>query len=209
MSDTAEKPSRWHRWHDKVGTRPPRDTLLKALDNWEAEHGAGTTGFGVDLGCGEGRDTVEFLRRGWRVLGIDFDQHALDLLNARTDLPKTGTLETLCAPMEDAPWDGADIVSSSFALPFVPPGNFPRLWDHIVASLNPGGRFATQFLGPKDGWASPQITVVTRAELDALLAPFEVEWLEEEDHPGASAKGKPKHWHLFHVVARKPAEPRR
>ncbi|MEJ1932020.1 class I SAM-dependent methyltransferase [Nostoc sp. NIES-2111] len=33
--------------------------------------------FAVDLGCGDGRDTVELLRRGWRVLGIDGAQEAI------------------------------------------------------------------------------------------------------------------------------------
>jgi hypothetical protein len=27
--------------------------------------------------------------------------------------------------------------------------------------------------------------------------------LEEEDHPGKTAIGEEKHWHIFHIVARK------
>jgi hypothetical protein len=36
-----------------------------------------------------------------------------------------------------------------------------------------------------------------------LLQPFEIEMLEEEDHPGKTAIGEEKHWHIFHIVARK------
>jgi hypothetical protein len=42
----------------------------------------------------------------------------------------------------------------------------------------------------------------SRAEVEALLAPFDVELLDEHDHDGHAFK-KPKHWHVFHVVARK------
>jgi len=45
--------------------------------------------------------------------------------------------------------------------------------------------------------------VQTRAEVDELLRPFEVEWLDEVDEDGSTAIGTRKHWHLYHVVARK------
>ena len=36
-----------------------------------------------------------------------------------------------------------------------------------------------------------------------MLAPFEVEYLREFDDDDSTAVGSWKHWHLFHVVARK------
>jgi len=43
----------------------------------------------------------------------------------------------------------------------------------------------------------------SRSELDELLAPFEVERLDVFDDEGKTAVGTPKHWHIYHVVARK------
>ena len=31
----------------------------------------------IDLGCGDGRDVVEILRRGWRVVAVDAEPEAL------------------------------------------------------------------------------------------------------------------------------------
>lgn len=194
--------NRFVRYLDAAKGRPPRDTLLLALDRWHAEHGP-DGGFAVDLGCGVGRDTSELLRRGWRVLAIDSEPEAIARLEAREDLENRENLTTLCAPMEDAKWDDADLINSSFALPLVPPERFPLFWQRLIDSIRPGGRFAGQFYGPNDSWAKNGITIVTRGALDAFFAAFEFERLDEVDEDGETAPGKPKHWHIFHVVARK------
>ena len=195
--------SHWKGYYRAVAGRPPRETLVMALDAWEREHPEATVKHGVDLGCGEGRDTVEFLRRGWSVLAVDSDSGGLDWLLARKDLPKTGALSVLNAHMEDADWQRADVINSSFALPFCAPERFADLWRRIVATLPPGGRFAGQLFGPDDDWANPSLTIVTRAEVDALLAPFMLDHFEEQNRPGKDAMGNTKHWHLFNIVARK------
>lgn len=42
-----------------------------------------------------------------------------------------------------------------------------------------------------------------RIQIEALLQLFEVEMLQEESHPGKTAIGEEKYWHIFHIVARK------
>lgn len=76
----------WTAYYSAVVGRPPRDTLLTALACFEAEKSVPNSQFAVDLGCGEGRDTVELLRRGWRVLGIDGENEAIARLLSRTDI---------------------------------------------------------------------------------------------------------------------------
>jgi len=39
--------------------------------------------------------------------------------------------------------------------------------------------------------------------VEQLLAPFSIELLDEEEHPGQTALGEDKHWHLYNIVARK------
>jgi tellurite methyltransferase len=96
-------------------------------------------------------------------------------------------------------------VNSSFALPFCPPAVFPAVWQRIQTSLRPGGRFSGQLFGDRDGWSGEQdMTFQTRTQVETLLASFNVEQLEEIEEDGATATGRQKHWHLFHVIARKP-----
>ena len=45
---------------------------------------------------------------------------------------------------------------------------------------------------------------VDRAQLDRLLAGFVVERLEEEEDDSVTPRGEAKHWHIWHIVARRP-----
>jgi tellurite methyltransferase len=198
---SGERNSDWDEYYERVAGRPPRQTLLAALERFGAEGDARSA---VDLGCGDGRDTIELLRRGWRVLAIDAEAAAIERLLARRDLPPNAALETRCARFEDAAWPSADLVNASFALPLCPPERFPELWARIERSLAMGGCFAGQLFGERDEWrGEPGITHHSRADVERLLSGFAVEMLAEEESDATTPYGKPKHWHLFHIVARK------
>ena len=111
----------WADYYKKTGFRPPRPTLLAALDRFDAEKPSPAPRQAVDLGCGNGRDVVEVLRRGWRVLAVDAETAAIEQLRERVSVADAARLETLVSPFEDADWPSADFVNSSFALPMCPP----------------------------------------------------------------------------------------
>jgi tellurite methyltransferase len=187
-------------YYDATSTRPPRPTLLFALERFGTQ-----AGFAVDLGCGEGRDAIELLRRGWSVLAIDAETEAIERLRARRDLPAGAALETRVARFEACDWPRCDLVNASFALPLVVPEGFAPLWRRILDSLRPGGRFAGQLYGERDGWAgNPGITHHDRAGVERLASGLEIELLEEEESDAVTPRGKAKHWHIFHLVARVP-----
>ncbi|NJO79774.1 MAG: class I SAM-dependent methyltransferase [Cyanobacteria bacterium RM1_2_2] len=197
----------WVTYYQAVEGRPPRETLLRALANFDAEppfSGSLEPPLAVDLGCGDGRDTVELLRRGWQVLAIDGESKAFDRLLNRPELQRD-RLQTQLMQFEVLSLPPAvDLVNASFCLSFCPSANFPDLWQTVVISLRAGGRFCGQLLGERDSWAVyPNRTHHTRQQVESLLQPFEVEWLEEEEHPGVTAIGEEKYWHIFHIVARK------
>ena len=47
------------------------------------------------------------------------------------------------------------------------------------------------------------MTFLTRSEIDDLLGDYAIEELIEIDEDGPTATGPDKHWHLFHIIARK------
>lgn len=185
----------WTKFYDATGDEP-WPTLLDALDRFEGP------GLAVDLGSGTGRDTAELVRRGWRVIAIDGEPEAMARLAARTDVDPS-MVTTQVARFEDASWPAVDLVNSSYSLPFVPAEDFGALWGRIAGSLRPGGRFCGQLFGDRDTWASEGVTCFTRAEVDALFSGLSIEMLDEEEQDSQDALGNAKHWHVFHVVARK------
>ena len=200
---TEDRSAAWTAYYDKLRDRPPRRTLLTALDLF----GPPAAGWlAVDLGCGDGRDVVEMLRRGWDVVAIDAEPKALVRLQERP-LPEGCRLTAIAARFEEVPLPiGVRLVNSSFAMPLCEPPAFHALWQRICEALPEGGRFSGQWYGPRDSWfGRPGMSFVSRDEALALLAGFALEMFEEEEDDGVTPRGTPKHWHIFHIVARKVA----
>lgn len=199
----------WPAYFDRMEGKPPRETVVEAIAN------AKEPGFAVDLGCGDGRDTQELLDHGWRVLAIDGHEEGIARLRQRPACARAledGRLTATVGQFEDIAGGTvrlpeADLVNASFAIPFCPPGCFEKLWRAIDAAVRPGGRFSGQFFGDRDGWAI--IEDRTHLKQREVLALFFDDWviesLKEEDRPSKLDATPHKHWHLFHVVARKRA----
>ncbi|MBM3648162.1 MAG: class I SAM-dependent methyltransferase [Alphaproteobacteria bacterium] len=198
---TEDKSASWSAYYRKLRDRPPRRTLLAALDAFGATP---LKALAVDLGCGDGRDVIEMLRRRWRVVAVDSEPEALRQLQARA-LPEGIELTPIVARFEEVPLPlGISLVNSSFAMPLCEPDAFRRLWSRIREALPAGGRFSGQWYGPRDSWLGrPGMTFVARDEALALLQGLTVEMFEEEEAGGVTPRGNAKHWHIFHIVARK------
>jgi SAM-dependent methyltransferase len=199
-ASSAANSGDWTGYYDGQGDREPRDLLLRALRSFDAE---GRVGLAVDLGAGQGFETAELLRRGWKVLAIDAEE-GIRRLRRRIPDEHADRLRTSVSPMQEPALPSADLVHASFSLPFCPPGAFPDLWQRIRSALRPGGRIVGELFGDRDTWAlDPDMTFhdvpAARARFDGL----ELESFVEEEEDGEAFDG-PKHWHVFHVIARRP-----
>ncbi|MEZ5857401.1 MAG: hypothetical protein R3D28_00080 [Geminicoccaceae bacterium] len=128
-------------------------------------------------------------------------------LEERTPPAWRPRLTTRLARLEATSLPAAELVNASFSLIFA--ARPPLLADHlrcIHAALVPGGRFAGQLLGPRDSWVETgQAVGSDRCQLAHLLAGFELERLVMEETDAVTPKGEAKHWHIWHINARKAA----
>ncbi|MFN8484507.1 MAG: class I SAM-dependent methyltransferase [Anaerolineae bacterium] len=203
MSETREE--RWVRFYKASEGTPAWPALVTTLEHVEAETPGIEGRFVIDLGCGAGRDTLELLRRGWRVLAIDKQPEAIEHIERATPPELRGRLEGRVAAFEEiTALPEADLINAAFALPFCRPEHFAALWAAIVAALPPGARFVGQLFGDRDEYAGdPTMTFQTAQQVQELLSPFEIEHLKEREEDGKTRLGEPKHWHVFSIVARK------
>jgi tellurite methyltransferase len=224
MSLSLDYQRHWPDYFHAVRGQPPRDTCIRALDLFEqddAQKGEPVDRWAIDIAAGEGRDSLEVLRRSgptrWRVTAIEPDAAGrAGLVHAvpESDRPRLivmdhamealPTLSPRALSSEQGAHAQADLINASFALPFCHEDRFPHLWAWIVALLKPGGRFCGQFFGDRDEWASinPR-RHHSRIAVLALLHAFEVEHMDEVEKDGSDAMGGTKHHHVFHVVAQK------
>lgn len=189
----------WTRYYDEHADRHPRELLLEVLSSFGPDERDA-----VDLGCGQGIDTLAMLQAGWRVYAVDGQEEAIRRLLARVPPSLEPSLRAEVAFMEEVDLPPVDLVWASFSLFFSPPEWFGDLWDKVVTAVRPGGRFAGELLGDHDTWASRhEITALSREKALGLFEAFELERFDEEEEDGTATSG-PKHWHVFHVVARRP-----
>lgn len=200
--DYAERRD-WPGYFRAVAGKPPRDTLIEALRLFDLEP-ASSPRLGVDLGSGEGRDSAEMLRRGWRVVAIDSHPQSMELLRARKDLVNVDRLECRVERFDDAGVPVCDLVNASYALPFCSRERFESMWRGMITAIRPGGRFAGQLFGDRDDWVKRGDSVHhSREEINRLFEGFVFDRLVEEDRLGEDGASAAKRWHVFHIVARK------
>ena len=193
----------WDEYYRKVEGRAPRQLLLDALKPFlDAPPQPGR--HAIDLGCGDGTETVALLELSWSVLAVDGEPAAIRRLMQRVPPESRARLQTQVAKFEDVVLTPADLVHASLSLPFCAPKHFLRLWNKIVSAIKPGGRFAGQFFGVRDSWAvGRNMNFQTEEQVRGLLQSFEIESLHELDEDGQATSG-PKHWHVFTIIARMP-----
>ena len=194
----------WVQYYQAVQGRPPRPLFLAALAAFEADGFEPAGAQAVDLGCGDGTETMALLARGWRVLAIDREPAAsARVLPGVPEVART-RLDTQVASFEGVTLLPADFVYAGLSLPFCPPEQFPAVWGRVVAAVRPGGRFVGHLFGERDSWnGDPEMTFHTAAELQQRFAGFTIESLNEVENDRPTALGEPKHWHIYEVVARR------
>ena len=134
----------WAGYYAWSAGREPQPLLLAACE----ELGAGQGRLAIDLGCGEGTDTLELLARGWSVLAVDAASAGLALLRARIPPAAAGAVRVLCASFAEADLPSAHLIHAGFSLPFCAPREFPALWARIRRALAPAGSSPASYSVP-------------------------------------------------------------
>lgn len=89
----------------------------------------------LDLGCGPGRDLLDFSRRGHRVVGLDGAARFCEMARARSGCP-VWHQDFLALDLPLARFDGVFANASLF---HVPGQRLPTVLSQLFATLRPGG----------------------------------------------------------------------
>ncbi len=196
MTDPTFK--RWYKYAESARNQPPRPLLVEAAGLAAARDTA------IDIGSGALNDARFLLDAGFsEVTAVD----GAPIAQATADTLPADRFTYAISRFEDHafPVGAYDLVSAQYALPFIPPDHFDRVFAAILASLRPQGILVGQFFGDRDEWVGlPGMTFHSAAAAQALLAPLNVLAFREEDDPNSQTlRGGTKHWHLFDFIARR------
>lgn len=190
----------WARYNASRADREPRPLSAALIE----AAGPGEGRLAIDLGAGSGVETGALLAAGWRVLAIDGDASTAERIRARASDPTQLEVRTQDFAELDA-LPRASLVHASYSLPFAAE-HLDQVWAAVRAALVPGGWFGGQIFGDRDSFAATGMRAAfcTREQVLAALDGLEIVTFDEEDADGDSFSG-PKHWHVFHVIARRSA----
>ena len=188
----------WKEYYEKKELSPG-DLTRRAIDSFEQKELENKRA--IDLGCGNGRDTLFLLSEGWSVYAIDSAAASMEIME--TNIPKAlkEKLTLKCLTFNEVEWHEVQLVNASLSLPFCEEKDFPRLWKNITDSIISEGIFAGHFFGINDDWK--QLFLITKEELENLLLDFEILYFDEKEYKKPSLTGPEKHWHVFKVIAKK------
>lgn len=197
-SSFADNFSSWYDYAERAQKSPPRPLLVEAVGFVTNRDAA------LDIGAGALNDSRFLLDAGFAaVTALDAEPVA----QATADSLPADRFRYVISSFEsfDFPVAALDLLNAQYALPFIRGDAFERVFAAIIASLKPGGIVTGQFFGDRDDWVgTPNMTFHSEAEARSLLAPLAVLSFREEDDPNSQTlSGKPKHWHLFHFIARR------
>jgi SAM-dependent methyltransferase len=189
---------RWTKFVKVTTGQPPWPRLVQAAAMFDEP------GEALDVGAGAGRDSLYLLNQGWRVTAVDSSPAAIAALKR---LPAENFTAVLAVAQDFKP-DSYDLVNAQFSLPFIPPSHFEATVARLRDAVKPGGVMSATFFGRRDEWNTPgnEVTFSTREDVEQIFAGWEVIDLTEVEEDGKTADGSPKHWHIFHVTARRPRE---
>jgi SAM-dependent methyltransferase len=198
----TESDTSWAEYYRHTAGREPRplfDGGMAALD------AAGVApGEAIEIGFGDGTESMALLARGWVVTAIDPTPEAAAGLRAQVPAGAPDRLTITTAAAQDVELPAFDLLYAGYALPFIPWDAMAEFWPRVRAAIRPGGWLVFNVFGVRDSWAgTPSMTFLDQPQAEALVAGLEIVAFDEEDQDGNSFLG-PKHWHLFNVIARAP-----
>ena len=188
---------RWRRFIAATTGQPAWPELVRAASMFERPSDA------LDVGAGAGRDTIHLLSRGWRVTAVDSSPSALDALRRIS----SDHLTVVASTAQEFVPATYDLVNAQYSLPFLGPSLLDVTVSRLRDAIRPGGIMCAIFFGLHDEWNQPgnQLAFNSRSDVEGFFTGWDVIELEEAEEDGKTADGSAKHWHVFHVTARRPA----
>ena len=196
--DTVVKKSQkdWAEYYKITKNKPPSKLLIKALKYVKNKKRA------IDIGGGALKDTRYLLSKGFDVTVID----SSELMAKEAKKIKSGKLRYVIEHFDkfNFPENTFDIALTMYSLPFNAPDTFDNVFENIKKSIVEDGIFCGQLFGVRDEWSNkPNMTFHTKRQIAKLFLGMEIIYFKEEEIDGKTANGAPKHWHVFHFIAKR------
>jgi len=164
----------------------------------------------IDCGCGAGSDIAFLRENNFTVYAFDIEEESIARCEER--FKDDNKVQLSKDTFSSFVYPRASLILADASLFFCPQTEFKEVWRRIREALKSKGVFCGSFLGPNDTMAGPDydradfwpnVMTFTQQEARQNFTGFEIIKWTEHEISGETAQGKPHHWHIFSVVAKK------
>ncbi|MEK7103556.1 MAG: class I SAM-dependent methyltransferase [Patescibacteria group bacterium] len=198
-AESKEESNTYEKHYDDTRNMPPAQLLVDAVKYVVHKDKA------LDVGAGALRDTRFLLEQGFDVVAIDQSP----LLAKEAEAVQSEKLHYVITSFDsfDFPENEYDIVSSTAALSFNHPDTFNEVFEKIKKSVKREGILSVNIFGTNDEWNTDgnerNMTFLSKDEVEKLFEGFKIITFYESEKDSTTADKKPKHWHIFRVIAKR------
>ena len=189
----------WKKYYNKTKKEYPRNNVKFLIDNLDLKPTNA-----IDLGCGQGNDTVYLINNNFKVLGID-KENVEAIIRARLPEGKQKYFQFEKQKFENLKIPNTDLIIANFSLSFCKKEYFTLMWQKIVESINLNGYFIGTILGINDSWNKEcrDMSFLAKEDVEKLFNKFKIIQFEEIENDKPTALGEEKHWHFYSIIAQK------
>lgn len=189
----------WIQYYDKTKKEYPRNNVKFLIDSLNFKPTDA-----IDLGCGQGNDTVYLINNDFRVLGID-KENVEEIIRERLSQDKQKYFQFKKQKLEYLKIPNTDLIIANFSLSFCKKEYFKSMWQKIVESINLNGYFVGTIFGINDSWNKKyrDMSFFDKEDVKRLFNKFKIIVFEEIENDKPTALGEEKHWHFYNIIAQK------
>jgi len=193
----------WPSYYEKKRGCSCNDLLIDALGIYDEQDYSKCDGRrALDIGCGNGQDTLKLLQHNFHVTALDPEIAAKSELLLTIPDSFSSQYIFINSSLEDFQCEPFEFVNAISSLFFCNPENFHKAWERLVTQLPTGAMFCGDFMGGRDDWANRLFTI-DEVDCRNLFDSFEIIRFMERFEEGDTAMQQTKTWHTFEVIARK------
>lgn len=175
------------------------NSLLIRLHNIKELNG----GKALDIGAGNGTDTIFLSKNNYSVTAIDIKTE--DLIEKTKDLKNVDVANENIINFEYQESE-YDLIVANNSLHFIQESDLRATIEKILKSLKKGGFFCFTLLGPEDSWSTEKnMTFIKYEEIIKLLEKQLVEFYFQSTEKGydTTRKGVVKFWQIHRFIIKK------
>ena len=199
LKEGVKRMKRIEKYYDVTESENPREGVKYFIEEIRCD-----PTIAIELGCGAGNDTVFLIKNGWKVFAID-RENVEERITKRLTTEEQQRFKFKQESFESVKLEKVKLIIANNSLPFCNKNKFKDLWNKVCFNIEENGYFIGDFFGLNDTWnkTKPEMTFLSKEQALGLFRDFEILNFKEVEVDKATALRNLKHWHIFHVIARK------